>query len=127
MFKGLLVFMDNSTSNIIVLLHELITICVKIPCLRDELILQIIKQLTNNFDVITIENTWKFLSLLLATVPPSNCFENYLELWLRKRAIEGRYQKMFNYPEQCLHNLHLSIYRGVSTIPSHSNIAKALY
>jgi len=56
------------------------------PLLRDEIYLQIIKQLTENPSPDSIAKGWKIMALCLTTFPPGADFENFLEVYLRKYA-----------------------------------------
>lgn len=71
------------------------------PDLRDELLLQLAKQLTGNPSVASAERGWVLLHLALCAFPPSEELENHLELWLRERGAVA-----------CVWAMHLTLYRG---------------
>ena len=59
------------------------------PDLRDEIYVQIIKQVTNNPNPSSTEKGWKMMSMCLHCFPPSREFENYLEIYLRNLGNQG--------------------------------------
>jgi hypothetical protein len=83
------------------LAHVLHTAVVQ-PGLRDELYIQVIKQMTNNPSTMSIIKAWKLFELLLMTFPPSEDFENFLEAFIRNR----------HNSETRLLKLHLVLYEG---------------
>lgn len=72
-----------------------------LPELRDEILLQLAKQLTGNPSLASAERGWVLLHAALATFPPSEELENFLELWLRERGAVP-----------CVWAMHLTLYRG---------------
>ncbi len=51
----------------------------QIPTIRDEIVLQVVKQLTQNPSADASDRLWRTLAAFLAHFPPSSLFENYLE------------------------------------------------
>eukprot|EP01083_Nonionella_stella_P205322 747785_1 len=60
--------------------------CCKGVILRDEMYVQIMKQLTDNPAKESENKGWELLKICLSTFPPSDILENYLESWIRSRA-----------------------------------------
>jgi len=65
---------------------EILHGCCSEKSLRDEALCQIIKQITNNSDQQSVKKGWDLMKLCLATFPPDDDFENYLECWIREQA-----------------------------------------
>lgn len=72
----------NIYSSPEVQLKSLITVGRMVVPLRDEIFLQIIKQLRNNKDTVSYSRLWRLLGACLYHFPPSQSFENYLELYI---------------------------------------------
>jgi hypothetical protein len=53
------------------------------PALRDELLAQLVKQVSHNPSRDATAKGWELMGLALDAFPPSESFENYLEAWLR--------------------------------------------
>ena len=85
---------DKKYQYPIILAIELLEEVIQYPCLRDEIYLQIIKQLTNNPSPTSIQKGYDLLLLCLATFP-ANELENYLEMWIRNHA--GKQKDKFLY------------------------------
>ena len=71
------------------------------PQLRDEILVQLTKQLNCNPTPNSVDRGWVLLELALSTFPPSEDFENYLEVWLRER-----------HAMPCVYAMHKSIFLG---------------
>lgn len=69
-------------SKVEVLLRNMIILGRNCPAIRDELFLQIVKQLRGNDDPNACDRLWRTLGACLSHFPPSQQFENYLELFL---------------------------------------------
>lgn len=65
-------------------MDDLLGIGYEHPELRDEIYLQVVKQLHDNPSIHSIEKTWNILNVCLQAWPPSNNLENYLEMFLRQ-------------------------------------------
>jgi len=84
LFKNVQGYMgDRQLSFPVMLLRELLKAAIKTPDLRDEIYLQIIKQLTNNLNPDSTKKGWQLMLSCLMTFPPSSKFENYLAIWLK--------------------------------------------
>merc|ERR1712137_449791 len=79
------------------------------PDLRDEIYVQIIKQVTNNPNPSSTEKGWKVMNMSLNCFPPSREFENYLEIYFRNRddAEGNSYRK----------SLHHIVWNGNVSVP----------
>lgn len=67
--------------------------------LNDEAFLQVFKQLTNNPNAPNTESEekgWKLLAYLLLNLKPTEDFENYVYVFLKKNAPEGGYKKYYS-------------------------------
>eukprot|EP01121_Diplochlamys_sp_Union-15-3_P019407 TRINITY_DN7303_c0_g1_i2.p1 TRINITY_DN7303_c0_g1~~TRINITY_DN7303_c0_g1_i2.p1 ORF type:complete len:146 (+),score=27.86 TRINITY_DN7303_c0_g1_i2:341-778(+) len=71
--------------------------------LRDEIYLQLIKQLTQNPNPESVKKGWKLLHLCLQHFPPTDKFENYLEIWLRNES-KG--------DDKYLKSMHATLFKG---------------
>eukprot|EP00298_Acanthocystis_sp_HF-20_P018013 c21878_g2_i1.p1 GENE.c21878_g2_i1~~c21878_g2_i1.p1 ORF type:complete len:955 (+),score=506.29 c21878_g2_i1:72-2867(+) len=65
------------------LVQELITICIQIPAMRDEVLVQVIKQLIDNPNTESISKGWELLFFLIYSFPPSDDICNYLTIFVR--------------------------------------------
>lgn len=63
---------------------------IRYPDLRDEIYLQVIKQLNDNPKQSLTRQSWRMLDLLLEFVPPSSDFENFLESFVRTMGADDR-------------------------------------
>ena len=80
MFKNVLGYMGDRKINYPeTLATEIMSICLANPPLRDEMYLQLCKQLSNNPDNESKRKGWNLMQLFLDTFPPSEEFENYIE------------------------------------------------
>lgn len=86
--------------------------------LRDEVYMQLIKQLTDNDNSDSVKQGWNLMCVCLRTFAPSSEFENYLEMWLKKQA---------KHPDEMIHLLHPTIYDGKTRrAPSESDFEKMM-
>ncbi len=76
------------------------------PSLRDEVFVQLMKQLTRNTNRDSVARGLVLLELCLVSFPPSEELENFVEAFLR-----------VNEYKECLRALHLSLFRGPRTDP----------
>jgi hypothetical protein len=84
--------------------------------LRDEIFLQLMKQLRDNPSPASMERGWGLLHLCLLTFPPSDDAENYVEHFLRSRNAT-----------ECVVALHTTLYRGPSrTAPDMATVEAGL-
>lgn len=118
-FRNILAFMgDRPLSKPIAQGQEVLSLCHAMPEIRDEVLMQLCKQLSGNPSIASAERGWVLLYVCLCTFHPSDDFENHLELWLRD-----------NGATPCVWALHLCQYRsgpGLAGVPSLSEIATAL-
>ena len=115
MFKNVLGFMDDRKYTYPqTLARELLEACLLHPPLRDELYLQILKQLRSNPDQISERLGYVLLHLCLQTFPPTERIENALEYFLR--TIEPRKSKINHTKQQekvdLVRALHERVYLG---------------
>ena len=103
----------NLYSNPEVLLRNLIRLSQTYPIIRDEIYLQIFKQLTSNSYDDKCSRLWRMLAICLQHFPPSKGFENHMESYLL-------YDASFKFKDNadaCILLMHSSIYRyGYDTI-----------
>jgi hypothetical protein len=118
-FRDVLAFMgDRPLARPHALASELLELCLAHADLRDEVLLQLIKQLNGNPSIASMERGWVLLHLALCTFPPSEDLENQVELFLRDRGALP-----------CVWALHLTLYRngpGIAGAPSAAEVASAL-
>jgi hypothetical protein len=82
-FKNLLGFTgERSYSYPTVLLRENIETAMNVGALRDELYVQVLKQLDRNPDASSKEKNWRALRAYVTYFPPSNGFANFIEVYL---------------------------------------------
>lgn len=113
-------------SRVEVLLRNIIILGRNCVSMRDELLLQIVKQLRGNSDTDATDRLWRTLGACLSHFPPSKAFENYLETFLiseteREVRIGSRHdtRKKLNSQEaipaspaakQCIRFMHETIF-----------------
>jgi hypothetical protein len=85
---------------------QLLTECLLDPSLRDEVFLQVAKQLRDNPSMPSMERGWVLMRLCCESFPPSEEAENFIEHFLRARGARS-----------CVHALHLSLFRGPAVAP----------
>lgn len=92
---------DKKVVEVDGLAHEILSECLTIPALRDEVYCQLMKQLTQNPHPESESRGWNLMALCLTTFPPSSQLENYLESFLR---ISSR--------SECVWKLHQTLLGG---------------
>jgi hypothetical protein len=101
-FRGILAFMgDRPLSQPLAAGADVLGIASARPDVRDEVYVQLMKQLTEPASAAAAERGWVLLYAMITAVPPSEEFENYLELWLREAGATP-----------CVWALHLTLYRN---------------
>ena len=80
----------HAAKSVIASVARLVQTAVRRPDLRDEVYLQVIKQLNNNPKQSLTRQAWRLLDLLLEFVPPSTDFENFLESFVRSMGADDR-------------------------------------
>ena len=83
------------------LAHEVTKMGIDEPGLRDEIYCQIVKQLIDNPNPDSISRGWNLMTLCLSSFPPSDEFENYLELLMRNCQ-----------QDRCVRKLHKIVFEG---------------
>ena len=87
-FKYVLGFMgDRKFTHPLTIAVEAIQTAYFHPMLRDELFLQIVKQLNKNPSNTSLKRGYAILYATICTFPPSEVLENYLETFLRTRKL----------------------------------------
>ena len=117
MFRNSMAFTgDKQMAKPLVLAQESIEMAIAYPELRDEALVQVIKQLSNNPSPVSEARGWVLLELFLSAFPPSEDLENYIESHLRSRGAQ-----------RTIRMLHTTLYRGPrSGPPSLGEISAAL-
>jgi hypothetical protein len=92
-----------------VLLRNLISIGRSCPLLRDEVLLQTVKQLRANPSEDSEGRVWLVLRACLKHFPPSDAFENYLECFLLS-GINARMDTRSHLAQQCTRHMHQAIF-----------------
>jgi sugar diacid utilization regulator len=118
-FRNILAFMgDRPLAKPVALAQELLEMGSAVPELRDEIFVQLAKQLSGNPSSASAERGWVLMHLALSTFPPSEDLENHLELFLRDHGALP-----------CVWAMHLALYRqgaGIAGPPSVNEIQFAL-
>ena len=90
---------DRQYSFPAALVRELLEYGLALPDLRDEIFMQIMKQLEENPNPGSIDEGWCLFNICLDAWPPSDTFENYVEIFLRQnnqeRLIEILHERVF--------------------------------
>eukprot|EP01101_Sappina_pedata_P000699 TRINITY_DN10891_c0_g1_i2.p1 TRINITY_DN10891_c0_g1~~TRINITY_DN10891_c0_g1_i2.p1 ORF type:complete len:1456 (-),score=681.29 TRINITY_DN10891_c0_g1_i2:96-4436(-) len=95
-FKNLMGYMGDKNINYPQMLaQENIQKGIDQPVIRDEIFVQIIKQLTNNPNPSSVQKGWTMMELCLKHFPPSRTFENYLEIFLRQLGDSKQHYRMW--------------------------------
>ena len=94
------------------------------PALRDEIFLQIIKQLTTNPRPESIAKGWQMMCMCVGTFPPSKKFENFLLHYILEKKERGR-GAVVDYSKYCFRTLEGMLASGESSgfIPSVEEIS----
>ena len=99
---------NNMYSNPEVLLKNLIKLCQKYPIIRDEVLLQILKQLNKNTNDDRSNRLWRTLATCLTYFPPSREFENYFESFLLTEVPAGKGRAN---SDACIRLMHKSVFK----------------
>lgn len=111
MFKNILGFMgDKHYAYPDMLAEDVIASCVSTPEIRDEVYVQLIKQLTANPNKQSEDKGWELMQMCLQAFPPSDQFENFLEMYIRKNA----------FSQQHLNTLHETLYKNQKIKPTNN-------
>lgn len=106
-FRSVMTFMgDRSSGQPLAAARELVTDCLRTKGLRDEVLIQVCKQVTENPSGTSVPRGFVLLELLLSFFPPSEDCENYLEYFLRERGAV-----------YCVKALHGSVFTGAADEP----------
>ena len=106
-------------SDLRIILRKLLQLGRGFPPIRDELLLQIVKQLRNNSDLTASTRLWRCLHACLSHFPPSMEFESYLESFLLLSGFElhppqqqqQHYHSILLYSQACIRSMHQSVIR----------------
>ena len=79
--------------------------------LRDEIYIQLIKQLTNNPRPESVAKGWQLMCMCVGTFPPSVDFENYLMHYILDKRDKGR-GAVVDYARYCLRTLEAMLSHG---------------
>ena len=102
LFKQVMGYMgDRNMPHPVACLPQVLAAGVMHHSLRDELYVQLMKQLTDNPSKQSRDAGWRMLERMLECFPPSEPLENFLEAFLRKSQ-----------HEVCIHALHKAVYLG---------------
>ena len=92
--------------------------CLADARLRDEVYVQVMKQLTGNNSLASTQRGWNFMALCLLTFPPSSSLEYFLEQFLRTRAAPQDLAGL-------LDKLHTTLFTGERpTAPTAADVAR---
>merc|ERR1711871_1333572 len=106
-FKNILGYMGDRQYSYPILLAQEVTRCgLENHGIRDEIYCQIVKQLIDNPQRSSVSRGWNLMALCLQTFPPSDQFENYLELFLRE-----------NHQDRSVRKLHKIVFGGAREEP----------
>ncbi len=101
-FKDLLGYMGDKKMNFPEMLaHDILTKGFHYPTLRDEIYVQVIKQITKNERTESIAKGWQMMCLCAGTFPPSVDFENFLLHFIISRYETSR-GAVRDYARYCL-------------------------
>ena len=91
----------------------------EIVAVRDEIFLQIIKQLSTNPRAESVAKGWQLMCMCVSTFPPSPDFENYLLHYILNKLEKGR-GAVVDYARYCLRTLEGMLSSGESSgfVPS---------
>jgi len=88
-FKNILAWSGDKTVQYpLMVAREIVEKGIQCEGLRDEIYVQIIKQITNNPTPESTTQLWHLIQLCLLHFPPTPLFEHYLEAWLRDKGGE---------------------------------------
>jgi len=108
---------DRQLSYPTMLAKEILQKGLEEPHLRDEIYCQLVKHVSSNPTPSSVSQGWKLMRLCLSTFPPSEEFENYLEMWLKRAGAPAA---------GCIDILHTTTFKGAkSSPPSEAEIEKA--
>ena len=100
---------ENASSVPEVLLRNMINVGRSCPIMRDEILLQLVKQLRSNPIEDSESRIWYMLRACLMHFPPSDIFENYLESFLYS-CINARLDIRSHLAQHCIRNMHQAIF-----------------
>lgn len=120
MHKNMLGYMgDKKMPFPPMLAHDILRKGFEFKAIRDEIYLQIIKQLTNNPRPESVAKGWQIMCMCVGTFPPSFDFENYLLHYIIEKRDKGR-GAVVDYARYCLRTLEAMLISGDGTgfVPS---------
>jgi hypothetical protein len=77
---------DKTVQYPLMVAQEIVLKGIQFEPMRDEIYVQLIKQLTNNPSLESTTQLWYLMQICLLHFPPTPVFENYLEAWLRLKG-----------------------------------------
>ena len=91
----------------------------EIPIIRDEIFIQIIKQLSSNPRPESVAKGWQMMCMCVSTFPPSKRFENFLLHYILEKREKGR-GAVVDYSKYCFRTLEGMLASGESSgfVPS---------
>jgi hypothetical protein len=101
---------ESSSQYPEVLLRNLLNVGRSCPVLRDEILMQCVKQLRENPFEDSEMRIWVILKACLKHFPPSEIFENYLEVYLLSQ-IKMKPDLRTILAANCIRNMHETIFR----------------
>jgi len=114
-FKNILAWSGDKTVQYPVMVaREVVEKGIQCEGLRDEIYVQIIKQITNNPTPESTTQLWHLMQLCLLHFPPTPLFEHYLEAWLRDKGGDSHWYTVST--------LHETQEHGVKPVPSAEQI-----
>lgn len=109
MFKNVLVYMeDREGDQVLEAGQEVLVTGLGTKALRDEIYVQLMKQLTDNPSKKSMRLGWNLMALCCVTFPPSNKLDYYLEQFLRSKANEDLEKQSL----KVLEKLHNTLFQG---------------
>jgi hypothetical protein len=111
---------DKQLAYPAMLAREILAKGIEVEALRNEIYLQLIKQLQLNPFPESRKKMWQLMQLCLKTFPPTNALESYLEGWLRSQGILKLFVLILLLGEEywyTIRTLHKTQFRGVAKAP----------
>ena len=103
---------DKQMSFPATLAHDILTKGLESPLLRDEIYMQMMKQLSHNPKAESIAKGWQLMCMCVSTFPPSEDFENFVMNFILSK-LEG-VGAVKNYAAYCLRTLEGMLTSGAS-------------
>jgi hypothetical protein len=104
--------------------REAVTFALENKEIRDELYMQLYKQIQNNPDRDATRLGWDLLGLCLLTFPPSKKLENFMEVWMRESVQEQN--RLYRYKGWLRQRVYQGAVRQVPSIEQMKEAEKTL-